>query len=91
MNITDVGHMVEGEADKMMEAANRVKENKKSGRVPEGAIENPNDPYQIAELLHRGVHGRRAETGLQDCLRIPAARSHGNRPYPGHAGHDPTV
>ena len=34
MNITDVGHMVEGEADKMMEAANRVKVNKKSGRVP---------------------------------------------------------
>ena len=49
MNITDVGHMVEGEADKMTEAANRVKENKKSGRVPEGAIEDPNDPYQIAQ------------------------------------------
>ena len=49
MNITDVGHMVEGEADKMTEAANRVKENKKSGRVPDGAIEDPNDPYQIAE------------------------------------------
>ncbi len=49
MNITDVGHMVEGEADKMMEAANRVKENKKSGRVPDGAIDDPSDPYQIAE------------------------------------------
>lgn len=49
MNITDVGHMVEGETDKMSEAANRMKENKKSGRVPEGAIEDPNDPYQIAD------------------------------------------
>ena len=49
MNITDVGHMVEGEADKMSEAANRMKENKKSGRVPEGAVEDPNDPYQIAD------------------------------------------
>ena len=49
MNITDVGHMVEGEADKMTEAANRVKQNKKSGRVPEGAIDDPNDPYQIAK------------------------------------------
>ncbi len=49
MNITDVGHMVEGEADKMTEAAKRVKENKKTGRVPEGAIDDPNDPYQIAE------------------------------------------
>ena len=49
MNITDVGHMVEGEQDKMLAAASRVKENKKSGRVPEGAIEDPNDPYQIAD------------------------------------------
>ena len=51
MNITDVGHMLEGEADKMMEAANRVKVNKKDGRVPEGAIEDPNDPYQIADYF----------------------------------------
>lgn len=49
MNITDVGHMVEGEADKMTQAAERVTQNKKSGKVPEGAIENPNDPYQIAD------------------------------------------
>ncbi|MCH2179282.1 MAG: cysteine--tRNA ligase [Mariniblastus sp.] len=49
MNITDVGHMVEGETDKMSEAANRMKVNKKSGRVPEGAVEDPNDPYQIAD------------------------------------------
>ena len=49
MNITDVGHMVEGETDKMIEAANRVKVNKKSGRLPEGAIGDPNDPYEIAK------------------------------------------
>ena len=53
MNITDVGHMLEGETDKMAGAANRVAQNKKSGRVPEGAIENPNDPYQIAEYYTR--------------------------------------
>ena len=51
MNITDVGHMVEGEADKMIEAANRLKVNKKDGRVPDGAIEDPNDPYQIADYF----------------------------------------
>jgi cysteinyl-tRNA synthetase len=51
MNITDVGHMVEGEADKMTKAAERVKQNKKDGRVPEGAIEDPNDPYQIADYF----------------------------------------
>lgn len=55
MNITDVGHMTDdsnadgGGEDKMAAAARRVKEDKKSGRVPEGAVENPDDPYQIAE------------------------------------------
>ena len=55
MNITDVGHMTDdsnadgaGE-DKMAAAAQRVKEDKKSGKVPEGAVENPEDPYQIAD------------------------------------------
>ncbi len=49
MNITDVGHMTDGEEDKMKSAATRMKENKKSGRVEDGAIEDPNDPYQIAQ------------------------------------------
>lgn len=55
MNITDVGHMTDdsnadgaGE-DKMQLAAQRVKEDKKSGKVPEGAVANPDDPYQIAD------------------------------------------
>lgn len=54
MNITDVGHMTDdanadgaGE-DKMQAAARRIKEDKKSGKVPEGAVQNPDDPYQIA-------------------------------------------
>ncbi|MEZ6131363.1 MAG: hypothetical protein R3C59_22030 [Planctomycetaceae bacterium] len=55
MNITDVGHMTDdsnadgGGQDKMAAAAQRVKEDKKSGKVPEGAVENPEDPYQIAD------------------------------------------
>ncbi len=55
MNITDVGHMTDdanadgGGQDKMQVAAARVKEDKKSGKVPEGAVQNPDDPYQIAE------------------------------------------
>lgn len=55
MNITDVGHMTDdanadgaGE-DKMAAAAKRVKEDKKSGKVPEGAVANPDDPFQIAD------------------------------------------
>ena len=55
MNITDVGHMTDDSSadgageDKMQKAAQRVKEDKKSGKVPDGAIENPEDPYQIAD------------------------------------------
>jgi len=55
MNITDVGHMTDdanadgGGEDKMEAAARRVKEDKKSGKVAEGAVANPDDPYQIAK------------------------------------------
>ena len=55
MNITDVGHMTDdgnadgGGEDKMQAAARRVKEGKKSGKVPDGAVQNPDDPYQIAQ------------------------------------------
>ncbi|QDT36358.1 cysteine--tRNA ligase [Stratiformator vulcanicus] len=54
-NITDVGHMTDDSVadgageDKMATAATRIKEDKKSGKVPEGAIENPDDPYQVAK------------------------------------------
>jgi len=51
MNITDVGHMTdEQDEDKMATAAARLKANKKAGRVDVGAVEDPNDPYQIAEF-----------------------------------------
>ena len=55
MNITDVGHMKDdsntdgGGEDKMEAAAKLVKEDKKAGKVPEGAVENPDDPFQIAD------------------------------------------
>lgn len=80
MNITDVGHMVEGETDKMVEAANRVTQNKKSGRVPEGAIENPNDPYQIAEYYTRAFmeDSRRLayKVAYEYPQRVPRATEH---------------
>lgn len=62
MNITDVGHMVEGGDDKMMEAANRVLVNKKSGRLPEGEIGDPNDPYEIARYYTKAF--------LEDARRL---------------------
>jgi cysteinyl-tRNA synthetase len=54
MNMTDVGHMVDdshadaqGE-DKMAVAQQRMKESKKSGLA---AVENPDDPYQVAQFF----------------------------------------
>ena len=80
MNITDVGHMVEGEADKMLEAANRVKANKKDGRVPAGAIKDPNDPYQIAEYFMDAFleDGRRLgyKVAYEFTQNVPRATEH---------------
>lgn len=80
MNITDVGHMVEGETDKMAEAANRVAQNKKSGRVPEGAIEDPNDPYQIAEYFTNAFMEDSRRLGYKVAYeypqRVPRATEH---------------
>ena len=59
MNITDVGHMTDDASadgageDKMQAAARRVREDKKSGRVAEGAVADPDDPYQIADYYWR--------------------------------------
>ena len=54
MNITDVGHMTEddqadgGGEDKMVLAAERLLEAKKSGKIPANARVDPNDPYAVA-------------------------------------------
>ena len=54
MNITDVGHMTEdqladgGGEDKMEAAAKRLKESKKQGVA---LIENPDDPFAVAEFF----------------------------------------
>jgi len=54
MNMTDVGHMTDDAAadasgeDKMAIAQRRMKESKKSGRA---AVENPDDPYQVADFF----------------------------------------
>lgn len=56
MNITDVGHMTDDEdpsgagEDKMQQAARRLLEAKKSGKLPPGAKIDPTDPYAIAEF-----------------------------------------
>lgn len=71
MNITDVGHMTDGDVDRMTQAAERMKENKKSGRVAEGAVENPDDPYQIAEFYTQAFLSDARKLGYQVAFEYP--------------------
>ena len=71
MNITDVGHMVEGEEDKMKKAAGRVKENKKSGRVAEGEIDDPDDPWQIADYYANAFMEDSRKLGYKIAFEYP--------------------
>ncbi len=80
MNITDVGHMTDGEEDKMNLAAERMKANKKSGRVPEGAVTNPDDPYQIAQYYTNAFLDDARKLGYKIAFeypeRVPRATEH---------------
>ena len=57
MNITDVGHMTDDDVadatgeDKIAVAARKLKEAKKSGELPDNALANPDDPYQVAQYF----------------------------------------
>ncbi len=68
MNITDVGHMTEDQVadgageDKMQVAARKLKEAKKQGLPEVGAVENPDDPYQVAKFF--------TEAFLEDARRL---------------------
>ena len=68
MNITDVGHMTEdadpdgGGEDKMEVASRRMLEDKKSGKLPEDADVDPNDPMAIANFY--------AEAFLEDARML---------------------
>ncbi len=86
MNITDVGHMTEdhladgGGEDKMELAAKRLKEDKKSGKVPEGALENPDDPYQVAQYFTDAFLEDARKLGMKIAFeypeQIPKATNH---------------
>jgi len=77
MNITDVGHMTDdgnadgGGEDKMQAAARRVKEEKKSGKVPDGAVQNPDDPYQIAQYYTHAFLKDARTLGVKVAFEYP--------------------
>jgi cysteinyl-tRNA synthetase len=75
MNITDVGHMTDdqladgGGEDKMAAAAARLKESKKQGAA---LIENPDDPYAVAEFFTRAFIDDAKKLGLKIADEYPA-------------------
>ena len=77
MNVTDVGHMVDDAAadgtgeDKMAVAGRRLKEAKKAGTVAEGAVADPDDPYQVAEYYMRAFVEDGRRLGLGVCFDPP--------------------
>ncbi|MFO0859792.1 MAG: DALR domain-containing protein [Phycisphaerales bacterium] len=56
MNITDVGHMTDDDSadgageDKMEQAAKRLNDAKKAGKIPAGVSVDPSDPFQVARF-----------------------------------------
>ena len=71
MNMTDVGHMTDdaqadgGGEDKMVVAQQRLAEAKKSGKLPEGADIDPNDPHAVAEFYIAAFLDDGARLGLR--------------------------
>lgn len=86
MNITDVGHMTDdsnvdgGGEDKMDVAIKKMKEDKKSGKVPDGAIDDPGDPYQIANFFTEAFLEDARKLGYKIAFeypqRVPKATDH---------------
>ena len=82
MNITDVGHMTDdavadgGGEDKMELAGRRLKEDKKSGKVEDGAVEDPSDPYQVARFYTDSFLADGRQLGLKVAGEYPGRMFH---------------
>ena len=78
MNLTDVGHMTEDDQadgageDKMEVAAQRLKEAKKSGALPEGVDIDPGDPFAIAAFYADAFIADARQLGLSVVLDADA-------------------
>jgi cysteinyl-tRNA synthetase len=80
MNITDVGHMVEGEDDKMLQGGQRILEGKKSGRIPEGeSVDDPNDPCQIADFFTKAFLSDAKQLGYKIAYEYPEKVPHATK------------
>ncbi|MBX3420778.1 MAG: cysteine--tRNA ligase [Pirellulaceae bacterium] len=77
MNITDVGHMTDdatadgsGE-DKMQVAARRLREDKKSGRAPQGCVADPDNPFEVAAYYRDAFLEDGKQLGLKVASEYP--------------------
>ncbi len=88
MNITDVGHMTEdqladgGGEDKMQVAAARIKEAKKLGRLPPGSVDDPDDPYQVAQFYTDAFLADARALGLKVAGEYPQRMPHATQHVP---------
>ncbi len=89
MNVTDVGHMTDDDdadgsgEDKMVAAAKRIVEAKKSGKLPTDAAVDPNDPgavarFYLARFLEdaRALNLKVAHEAQADPTLMPRATDH---------------
>ncbi|MCZ6635088.1 MAG: cysteine--tRNA ligase [bacterium] len=82
MNITDVGHMTDDDVadatgeDKMATATMRVREAKKAGTLPDDAIGDPDDPYQIARYYTDAFLEDARALGIQVAYEYPENMPH---------------
>ncbi len=89
MNITDVGHMTDddqadgGGQDKMVAAAQRLLDAKKSGKLPADAGIDPHDPFAVAAFYRarfledaRALGLKVAEEARDDPSLMPRATDH---------------
>ena len=85
MNITDVGHMTDdhladgGGLDKMQVATKKLKEAKKSGTVDAELVENPDDPYQVAQFYTNAFLEDSRTLGLKVAFEYPENVLHATR------------
>ena len=77
MNLTDVGHMTQdqladgGGEDKMQVAAQRLATAKKAGDAHATAIDDPGDPYQVADFYIRAFVDDARRLGLKVADEYP--------------------
>ena len=77
MNLTDVGHMTQdqladgGGEDKMQVAAQRLATAKKAGDAHASAIDDPDDPYQVADFYIRAFVDNARRLGLKVADEYP--------------------